>query len=78
MMRMRYMINPVIQASFAKLHNDLIGYLGHSMVPAVFLQTYMKLAGYISSYGDARAQAEAVNASGGGIMGSLKNSCNIF
>jgi hypothetical protein len=78
MMRMRYMINPVIQAAFAKLHNDLIGYLGHPMVPAVMLQGYMKLAGLISTYGDARGQAEQINNSGGGMIGALKNSCNIF
>jgi len=38
----------------------------------------MKVAGFIQSFGDAQAQAQRVNESGGGMMGAMKNSCSIF
>lgn len=55
MLRMRYMMNPVLQAAFGQLHNHVIGYLSYPMVPAVLLQTYMTVAGFIQSFGDAQA-----------------------
>lgn len=45
MMRMRYMMNPIIQGAFTKLHNDIQGYLAYQYVPGFVGKAYGFISG---------------------------------
>jgi hypothetical protein len=45
MMRMRYMMSPIIQGAFTKLHNDILGYLAYPYVPGFLGTAYGFISG---------------------------------
>ena len=52
MMRMRYMMSPIIQGAFSKLHNDIQGYLAYQYVPGFVGKAYGLISGGLSSMAD--------------------------
>ena len=78
MMRLRYMMNPCTQEAFGRFDIMLQGYFNHPYCPGVIRTGYGTVKSFMSGMTDAQAQKEKVEANGGGYLGAMKSSCNIF
>ena len=78
MMRMRYMFQPELQASFTRIDTTIQSYLHHPYVPAIVGTVYFKIKGLVAGIVDVKGHADKVQENGGGYLGALKSSCTIF
>ena len=78
MMRLRFMMNVQTQMAFQRLDQKLMVYLNHPYCPGFANKAYTMLKGLLAGLVDTNATQQRVQQNGGGFMGALKSSCQIF
>lgn len=78
LMRMRYMMNMQCQMAFQRLDQKLVLYMHHPYCPGMVPTAYHKVKGVLTGLVDTQATQNRVQENGGGMMGALKSSCQIF